>query len=202
VSNADLNNDGIADAIQTNVNSLTNNVSHKQAVLETDEGCTIGTAIVKAEATNTEQDFDYDYPEGLFNFTVSCAEDDGYTATIKQYYYGVRASNLVLRKYNSRTNTYFTINDATISSTYIGGEPVTVATYQVQDGGALDMDGQANGVIVDPAGLAVETPRSSGNLGTTGQTILQFTKIAGSLLVLSMVVMALLIKRPFRYRMK
>lgn len=155
VSNADKNNDGIADAVQTNVANFTNIVSSEVAVLEVDDTCAVDDALTKAESVNTEQDPDYDYPAGLFNFTVSCGTP-GYTTTIKQYYYGAHLSDAILRKYNPNTAQYFTISDAIISLTTIDGVPVTTAIYQVTDGGELDMDGEENGVIVDPAGLAQE----------------------------------------------
>jgi len=50
---------------------------------------------------------------------------------------------------------YLTIIGATITPATIGGVPTLVVSYQVTDGGALDEDGLANGIIVDPAGLAV-----------------------------------------------
>jgi len=36
----------------------------------------------------------------------------------------------------------------------VGGQPVLKVVYSVTDGGPLDEDGTANGVIVDPVGLA------------------------------------------------
>ncbi|MEX0668568.1 MAG: choice-of-anchor U domain-containing protein [Candidatus Saccharimonadales bacterium] len=36
------------------------------------------------------------------------------------------------------------------------GESVVRVSYQATDGGELDIDGEANGIIVDPVGLGVE----------------------------------------------
>ena len=63
-------------------------------------------------------------------------------------------NGLVLRKYNPTTNAYFTITNASLTSTTIGGKSAVVATYQITDGGSLDTDGVVNGIIVDPVGLA------------------------------------------------
>ncbi|MCA9329339.1 hypothetical protein KDA11_01735, partial [Candidatus Saccharibacteria bacterium] len=79
---------------------------------------------------------------------------------------------MILRKYNATTDTYATIEDAVISVVSLNGTTATKATYQVTDGGDLDADGEANGVIVDPAGLADGDPSSasstSGALADTG----------------------------------
>ncbi len=59
-----------------------------------------------------------------------------------------------MRKHNPNNNSYFTITDANINQTTIGGQTVAVATYQITDGDGLDIDNAANGTIVDPVGLA------------------------------------------------
>lgn len=49
---------------------------------------------------------------------------------------------------------YATIAGASISQQTINGHSVAVATYEITDGGELDMDGEVNGSIEDPAGIA------------------------------------------------
>lgn len=48
----------------------------------------------------------------------------------------------------------FTIANATITTETIYGQQAVLVTYEIEDGGPLDVDGTVNGVIVDPAGLA------------------------------------------------
>lgn len=72
---------------------------------------------------------------------------------IKQIYYDPPSGEFVLRKYAH--GTYQTINGAVIARTQLNGHDVITVEYSVKDGGPLDDDGVENGVIVDPAGLAI-----------------------------------------------
>ncbi|RTK95090.1 LamG domain-containing protein [Candidatus Saccharibacteria bacterium] len=148
----DTNGDGIIDSLQPNISTFTSSVTDKPVLLEASEGCEIDEALIRAERTHAVQDPGYDYPEGLFNFTVACADTP--RTTIKQYYFGISPSNLTLRKYNPNTRAYFTIANATITTEIIYGQQALLVTYEIEDGGPLDVDGTVNGVIVDPAGLA------------------------------------------------
>lgn len=108
------------------------------------------------------RDAAYEYLNGLMNFGIECGAP-GFTATITQYYYDVTKADLVLRKYMPTTNAFFTVQGAATEQLTIDDRTVTKATYQVTDDGALDVDGEENGAIVDPAGLArntVGTPRT------------------------------------------
>lgn len=158
----DKNGDSIPDEEQQNVIAIDNGVSSKVTVLEVDDNCSIESAAINAELVNTAQDPGYDYPNGLMNFTVDCG-DEGYTTTVKQYYYDFSGTGLVLRKYIPAAGTYFTIDSAVLSVETNYGRSATVASYQVTDGGDLDLDGEENGIIVDPAGVAnmnVGTPNT------------------------------------------
>jgi hypothetical protein len=149
----DANNDGTADSEQSNVASLVNPVTTEYAVLET-AGCeTIKSVDIHPVSDNATADAGYNYPAGMANFTITCAEP-GLSTTVTLYYYGINTQNFVLRKFNSATNTYSTISNANISNVTIGGQAVVKVVYQLTDGGALDQDGEANGTIVDPAGPA------------------------------------------------
>ena len=165
----DANDDGIADKDQSDVTSLPNGVTQKYAALESSD-CNLNSDVsIDAEST-AFADTGYDYPFGLMNFTLYCQqversseeysysfvnEDWAPTATVTQYYYGTfDATKLILRKYDSTTHTYQTITDAVITNITIDGQPVVKVVYSVTDGGPLDQDGEANGIIVDPSGLA------------------------------------------------
>ncbi len=136
-----------------------NPVSGKNAELVVQDGCNIDNMSLAAESSNATQDANYAYPQGLMNFTVACSGSSGFTTQVTQYYYGVSpGQTFVVRKYNPTTNTYSTIDGASVSYVTIGGQSVAKVVYSVQDGGSLDADGQANGVIVDPSGLALANP--------------------------------------------
>lgn len=188
-NNGDGNNDGAPDHTQSNVASFVNSITGEYAVLEADSVCEITIVGTVTESSQSAIDADYNYPHGLMSFILDCGTP-GYMATVRQYYYGASGTSVV-RKFNSDTNTYATISGATAEQVAMGGEVAGLATYQITDGGALDMDAVANGTIVDPAGLAVSlsgSPTSSGEgadseLAGTGSNTWAYTVLAVLLIV-------------------
>ena len=150
----DANNDGIKDSVQTNVTSFTNPVTGHYMSAELTPGCSITAAGVTASADKPTNDVAFSYPAGLLTYTASCG-NPGFTTTVNLYYYGVDSGQLVARKYNAKNQSYGAVPGATISQITLSGQTVTKLVYQVTDGGPLDEDGSANGVIIDPVGLAV-----------------------------------------------
>lgn len=181
-NNGDANGDGLLDSTQPYVKGKTDPVTGQYALMQAGAigtSCTVPSYDVLAASNMSAQDSGYTYPGGLMDFTIQSCGSPGYTTTVIQYYYGVNVSGLVLRKYNPNTKTYTTITDATIQQVTIGGLTVAKATYNVTDGGPLDMDGQVNGVIVDPAGLALTSlPPSTGH-GSLSRPTYIVTTIAG-----------------------
>lgn len=151
----DRNGDGIFDDEQANVASIDQSaITGKIVVLEVDENCAIDTSGLEKEIAKADQDAGFDYPQGIMNFTVDCG-DPGYETTVKQYYYDVDPTGLVMRKYNPSLKAYFTIEGATITTNSAYGHTATVGTYKVKDGGVLDLNGLEDGIIVDPAGPGI-----------------------------------------------
>lgn len=189
-NNGDANNDGTPDKQQDNVVAIPHQTTGKNGVLELSPSCEMqesGFGDVNALPT---ADSSFSYPHGMFEFSADCG-GSGSTFTVKQYYYDVDPANFVVRKYNTNTQAYGTIEGATITQQTIDGRTVTVAQYQITDGGPLDMDGQANGSIVDPAGIGVadQTPA----LAATGQPVAQL--IALAVIALSFSLLIPLVKR-------
>ena len=174
-NSGDANNDGTPDSEQDNVASFVGTVTDEYAVLEVSEECSITAVSIDSESS-AHDDSDFSYPTGLMDFTLECGTN-GFTADITQYYYGA-SGNFVVRKYNPNTKTYTTINTASISDQTIGGQPAKVATYQVKDGGSLDLDGAEDGNIHDPAGLA----QTTASLANTGQNTTPLVLLATILL--------------------
>lgn len=146
-------------------NQQSNPVTSKNAQLTVPFGCYIEDMSVDAESANTKTDSDYNYPVGLMNFTIECG-GTGFTTTITQYFYGVSENqSLVARKYNPSTQTYTNIPNAVVSFVTISGQSAAKVVYSIKDGGSLDSDGSANGVIVDPSGLALSTIPGLPNTG-------------------------------------
>ncbi|HSW66767.1 MAG TPA: choice-of-anchor U domain-containing protein [Bacillota bacterium] len=148
----DANGDGIGDQIQPNVTSLVNPVSGAYTVVQS--SCSTSSGVSAAAAPASFKDAAFAYPQGLLSFTLNCGAN-GATATVTQYYFGLAAkSSLVLRKYNAVSHVYQTVSGAVITTATVGGQSAAKVTYQITDGSSLDQDGAANGVIVDPVGIA------------------------------------------------
>lgn len=187
----DANDDGVLDSQQASVSSFESTVTGKPVSLAitSDDECFIGSAAVKA-SSDLGTDAAYTYPLGLLDFTVECG-NDGFTATIKQYFYDAPTADFVLRKYiNSQ---YIPIDGATMERQTIAGRQVLVVAYNVTDGGPLDADGEVNGVIVDPAGPArsVVVPGAP-NTGFARQiaTSLPLVPVIGAVIVVIAVIVA------------
>jgi hypothetical protein len=150
----DANNDGLQDSQQANVSSFINNQNNEPEVLQVPESCTITSVSTQAESGLLLQDAGFNYPAGLTNFTINCGENShGATDNITLYFYGLDPAGLTLRKYNTTNSSYATITPVSLEQVTIGGRQAAKVVYQVTDGGPLDQDGIANGIIVDPVGL-------------------------------------------------
>lgn len=152
-NNGDANNDGIQDGEQANVASFVNNITKSYVSLALSEECVITDVGILAESDIELKDISYQYQSGLVGFTAECGTE-GFTTQAGIYQYGVKDGGLVLRKYLPNTGAYFTVNGSTVSPQFIGDQLAIVAGYSITDGGDLDIDGEANGTIIDPVGLA------------------------------------------------
>ena len=176
----DSTGDGTPDSQQGNITDLVSGVTGNYATLDTSGSCDQNEdASLGSVTTNAKSDNAYTYPLGMMDFDIICSSVGG-SATITQYYLGdYDASQFVARKYDATTQTYATIPNATIGSVSIGGQPALKITYSVTDGGPLDEDGVANGIIVDPAGPAIkDAVASSGTGGTLTDTGINLQIIA------------------------
>lgn len=148
----DANDDDVADSEQANVTSFENPITDTYTVLET--SCEAINSVEMVAETDLTADSAFSYPVGLTNFELACEE--GETATVIQYFYGTYdASLMTARKY--REGTYINIPDAEITNVTIDSLPVLRVSYEITDGGDLDDDGDENGIIVDPAGPALNS---------------------------------------------
>jgi hypothetical protein len=144
------------DCNQGYVACFTSAVTGSEVVLEVEDSCEITSRGISEESSNSITDPEnYSYPLGLVDFVLEC-QNSGDTITVTQYYYETQTDNYVLRKYNPNTESYFTINDHTIEDVTVNGSQALRVTFEVTDGGELDVDGEANGEIIDPAGPALQ----------------------------------------------
>lgn len=191
----DVSDDGetaMPDCSADNVECYTNPLTGKGTILETDDTCAVQTAGSVGEASGSAADPDeYDYPLGLMDFKLNCGTP-GYTATVTQTYFGADDNaNYVMRKYNpsvAANDQYSTIDDAVINRATINSQSALQITYTITDGGALDLDGLANGLIVDPAGPAVLASEINTGAPNTGFMMTEQSMSAAGILVLAGVV--------------
>jgi len=172
----DANYDGTLDSEQANVASFVNPVTNTYTVLAVDDECAIQAISAADESTKAALDPDYTYPAGLVSYTVDCGTP-GFTANVSVYFYGFSADSFVVRKYNSSTEAYASITGTAITTAV----NYTRVSYSITDGGILDEDGVADGVIVDPVGLAVPfDAAATPGVPNTGVQILgnAFTQLA------------------------
>lgn len=183
-NNGDANNDGTPDREQSHVASFVSAETGKYVTLVVSDECSITEISISKESDAAHQDTSYQYNNGLVNFTADCGEA-GFTTTVVIYHHGVQKENLVVRKYNPTTGEYFNISSASLAEQTIGGQTATVASYQITDGGSLDIDGEEDGIIKDPVGLAqaVGAAGSPDSLSATGQNTVLLVLIS---LVVSM----------------
>lgn len=169
-SGEDYNGDGIDDGFQYSLSSYINSITGKRIIIDVGENCEITTDDLSEETDFEEQDAEWDYENGLFDFAGDCTTP-GFTTTVKMYLFDVLPEDEVVRKYNPNTNEYFEIEGATVGTEVIDGgegpdETVTVFSYDITDGGELDMDGEENGEFSDPAGLASFVGSTDSNSGS------------------------------------
>lgn len=193
--------DEAPDCTEGYVSCFTSAVTGDEVILEVEDSCEITSSGVSDESSNSIIDpANFSYPLGLMNFVLECGTP-GDTVTVSQYYFESENSDYVLRKYNPITESYFTVNDYSIEDVTINGEQALKVSFEVTDGGELDIDSVVNGEIVDPAGLALQQSDSNtpsdpsnasvvgGGLASTGMsviivTLMAFTPLSLSLLAL------------------
>jgi len=169
-SNGDGNGDGTPDRQQSNVTTIINPVTGYPITLEAKGDCqTIDHFTVKAEGDLQLSDAGYNYPVGLNDFRLSCATPGG-TSTVTVYYdRAYDTSKWIPRKYID--NKYHDLGSAKIGTAEVNGLTVSTITYDLTDGGNLDSDHQANGVITDPAGPATPAPLADNLADTTSNVV-------------------------------
>ena len=188
-NDGDANDDSTADSEQANVLTYINPLTNEYAVLEAVNCTSISAFQVGSEATD-HADAGFDYPMGLVSFHIVCP-NNGDTATIRQYFYGVEGNeNYSVRKWMN-DGSYQEIPGYNLFGMPVEDQIVFLVEYQITDGSEFDDDGVADGVIVDPSGAALAATttdnasngaNSSDPLSNTGQTIVLIYGIALTLI--------------------
>lgn len=184
-NNGDGNNDGTPDRLQPTISSyVTAEVQgvSTYATLMT-EGCSENGTVSSLRADSLQKrDNGYEYPYGLTDFTLYCSRGD--TVDVTMYIHADSDPQRYLpRKFNAATNEFSDIPGSTLTSEVVGSSTTLKLAYSIKDGGELDDDGEENGVIVDPVGLATENNAVLANTGviTVMGTIIGILMLAGGL---------------------
>ena len=186
-NNGDANADGLLDGNQNNVASKRKDVNNN--LYNTLDAGTGNCKDIKNYDFTPEdplptQDIPYDYPLGLFEFTIRCAtpgQSVNVTFILDQVY---DTTNWIYRKYNSVTQQYNNLPGVTYGTRLIGTVNKTTINFQAQDGGPLDEDGLANGIFRDPSGPAIgngqQPPSTGGGSITIGNNNSSSSKSSNS----------------------
>lgn len=177
-NSGDGNNDGIADSTQPTVTSLKDfDNNHWLTIVTT--GCSENNRVCSLGLSDTNhKDNGYSYPYGLLDFTLNCSRGDTVNVT-KYIYVDTLADQFTVRKYDPTTETFKDLPGASLTNETIDGQNTLKLSYSIQDGSDLDDDRVANGVIVDPVGLATETS----TLAATGMYALPLVVVALALII-------------------
>ncbi len=186
IRGGDGNGDGVADAEQSSVASVANLAGDGFHTLgSVGNTCTDITELALISENAANQDPNFSYPAGLFDFTIEC-ENAGEAATATIYFDEEHdTAAWQWRKYDRNDNSYSNVAGVTFGTATVDGATVTTATFSIADGGLLDEDGTLNASITDPSGPGVavvgEAPPA---LAFTGRTILA-TVLFGLMLVMA-----------------
>lgn len=156
-NNGDGNGDSTVDFLQDLVTSLPNSITGGGAYNTIQSsGCTnLSNVSVVNESSLSPQDATYSYPNGLARFHINCSS--GATTTVTVYYdQQYVTTDWLARAFSG--SAYANVSGASFSTVTIGGTPITKLTFSVTDGGPLDADGTANGVIDLTVGPGVLPP--------------------------------------------
>jgi hypothetical protein len=148
-----------ANSISVDSPTNTDGTTTTPVTINTPTGTSITCSSGLNEATQSTKDASFQYPLGLVQF---CFDTPNQNNTVNlAYITDLKPQDVVARKYNPNNNSYFNIENATITQTTIDNQPALSLTYTITDNGDLDLDLDPTlGKITDPVGLATLTTAS------------------------------------------
>lgn len=144
-----------------NQTTLPNAKNGHPILLQTPDGTDLTCSSTTKESGLSLQDDTYDYPLGLVEFCFDTAEQNNEVSLT--FVTDLKPTQVIARKHNPDTSTFFDIPNATITQTQYHNQPALQLTYTIEDNGELDLD-PITGQIKDPVGLALR----AGGLAETG----------------------------------
>lgn len=197
-NSGDANGDGTQDNLQADVATILDSTGNNYLTLELEDGGTCNTIEDFSASTETEQganDTGYDYPMGLNQFTIPCAD----SVNGRIFYHAVESLGAYThRKYgpttpgDSSTDAWYNAN-FTYSTATVGGDTVATASFSLTDGVVGDDTADDDSIVDDNGPGTIVTQSSSGGvltgnlLAETGQRILVYVALASVLIILGSV---------------
>ena len=135
-----------------NSTTISNAENGQPVFLETPSNATLTCSSSLKEPSVSSQDVSYSYPLGLVDFCFNTESENNEVSLT--FVTNLKPSQVVARKYNPDTQTYFDIKGATITETTYQSQSALKLTYTITDNGSLDLD-PVTGQIKDPVGLGV-----------------------------------------------
>lgn len=170
-SSVDLDKDGVKDNRQATIKSVKMEGTRVQIGVSI-KGCPTAIAVESVESEDPRQPDAYasgkprQMPFGLINFKIAVA-NPGDSATVKLHFSEAAPARSKWFKYDPIADQWYDF-----SSHAKFAQNRRSITLSLQDGGAGDADGIANGVIIDPAGVVelsdTATPTSSSGASSGG----------------------------------
>lgn len=146
--------------------------SQAPIVVSTPEGTELTCSSALKESDAAVADASYQYPLGLVDFCFTTEAASNEVSII--FVTNLTPDQVVARKYNTGSNSYYNIPNAVITQTTYQGQSALQVTYTIEDNGVLDLD-PVVGQIKDPVGLGL---RESETLAATGQNAAVLTMLA------------------------
>ncbi len=158
-NSGDVDSDGYIDSMEHDTTTLQNSVTSDYMAVTSEGECFDNEDVsLISESGLPVRDADYNYPTGILDFSINCRTSTGDSANVTMYLFGdVDITGLALRKVTS-DGTSILVPGASVTETTVDGQDAVQITYSITDGSVLDEDGLANGVIIDPVGLAIAGP--------------------------------------------
>lgn len=140
--------DQLADPASVSVSNAGNG---QEANIQTSFGTKLSCHSTILASSLAKTDASYSYPLGLTNFCFTT--DFASNHVTLTFITDLKPADVVVRKYNTLSQSYATVAGAQVAQTTLGGHAALLVSYDIADNGPLD-ENPAVGAITDPVGIA------------------------------------------------
>ena len=161
-NNGDANGDSTPDSYQAFVGSAEGtNDAWATVVLPSNNECSASNVAASSPASYNG----YSPATNLISYDAYCSSNGLSVPVTIIFNTKINTSNAKLLYYNTNTDSYSVVANATFGTTTVGGIQETTVTYTVTDGGAYDDNATADGLIIDPVEIIIPNPASAPDTG-------------------------------------